>query len=155
MSESKQPSETPEEANRRLEAALKERGARDPRDYYRSQLKELRAESPGGYDQAVTYYRDTLLPDIAAGTVDPLAAWTDYGRELASLRAEGRTVSVDPTGRSTPYESPADPEHLVLHLPVDRKRKALVVALPGDLSPAQRATYDWLVTGRLKLREEE
>lgn len=142
-----------ERAEARLDAVLKETGARDPRDFYRVQLKELRSEDRDGYEAAVEYYRETLIPRVADPDVDPLAAWTDYGRHLASLRAHGRTVSVDATGRSAAYASPADRGSLVLHLPDDKKRPALVVGLPGELSHAQRATYDWLVSGRRALKD--
>lgn len=142
-----------ERATTRLEAALRETNARDPRDFYRVQLRELRGEDRHGYESAVAYYRETLLPRVADPQVDALAAWTDYGRHLATLRAPGRTVSVDITGRATEYASPADRNALVLHLPDDRKRPAFLVGLPAELSPAQRATYDWLVSGRRALRE--
>lgn len=142
-----------EEADRLLEAAMEARGARDPREFYRTQLRELREENPDGYQKAVGYYKDTLLPSIARDGADPLAAWTDYGRTLATLRAPGRTVSVDASGRSRAYESPAETGELVLHLPDRSRMKALLVALPTELSPAQRATYDWLVGGKHKLRD--
>jgi hypothetical protein len=142
-----------ERADQRLEEALAAQGARDPRDFYRVQLKELRSENRAGYEDAVRYYKETLIPRVADEAQDPLAAWTDYGRHLAELRASGRTVVVDATGRATAYESPVDPGALVLHLPGEARRSALVVGLPTDLSPAQRATYDWLVSGRRSLRE--
>lgn len=142
-----------ERAEARLDAVLKETGARDPRDFYRVQLRELRSEDRAGYGAAVEYYKETLLPRVADPAVDPLAAWTDYGRHLASLRAQGRTVSIDTTGRAAAYASPVDRSSLVLHLPDDRKRPALLVGLPGELSAAQRATYDWLVSGRRALAD--
>lgn len=145
--------ELQERADQRLEAALRAGGARDPRDFYRVQLKELRAENRSGYDEAVRYYKEVLIPRVADETQDVLAAWTDYGRHLAQLRAPGRTVSVDATGRAVAYEAPTTPDSLVLHLPDENRRAALVVGLPSELSPAQRATYDWLVSGRRSLRE--
>ena len=143
------------EADRRLEAALQERGARDPREFYRVRLRELRDADAGAYDKAVEYYRQRLLPAIAQGGADPLVAWTEYGRTLAELQAPGRTVGIDGSGRSTAYESPMEEGHLVLHLPRDPKMKALLVGLPPELTPAQRATYDWLVLGRQKMKETE
>jgi hypothetical protein len=141
-------------AHRLLEAAMAERGARDPREFYRTQLRELKEENASAYEDAVIYYRDALLPAIANDGVDPLTAWTDYGCTLASLRASGRTVSIDATGRAEAYTSPVRPDQLVLHLPDEKRRKALLVALPPDLSAAQRAAYDWLVVGRNTLREK-
>ncbi|UCC26927.1 MAG: hypothetical protein JSU98_07425 [Gemmatimonadales bacterium] len=143
-----------EEADRLLEAAMEARGARDPREFYRTQLRELREADAAAYQMAVAYYRDSLIPSIARDGVDPMEAWTEYGKTLADLRAEGRTVSVDPTGRAAAYESPAAADHLVLHLPEENRVRAILVALPPQLSPAQRATYDWLVAGRNTLREE-
>ena len=139
-------------ADARLEAALAETGARDPREFYRERLRELKQSSPAGYASAVAYYRDTLIPQVASGEGDPLAAWTEYGRHLAEAVAPGRTVSVDGTGRAHPYHAPAARDHLVLHLPEVKGARAVLVGLPGELTPAQRATYDVLVAGKLKLR---
>jgi hypothetical protein len=144
-----------EEADRLLEAALDARGARDPREFYRTQLRELREMDGDAYDQAVAYYRDSLIPSIARDGVDPLTAWTDYGQTLAALRAPGRTVSIDATGRATAYASPVQEGHLVLHLPDEKRMRALLVGLPAELTPAQRATYDWLVLGKNKQREAQ
>lgn len=133
-------------ADQRLDEALAESGARDPREFYRTRLRELREQDRGAYDRAVAHYMDRLLPSIVEGA-DPLAAWTEYGRTLAELSGPGRTVSLDATGRSRPYEAPADPNHLVLHLPDDTRSPALLVGLPAQLTAAQRAAYDWLVRG--------
>lgn len=137
-------------ADARLEEALARTGARDPREYYRERLKELKQSDADGYAASVAYYRDTLLPRVASGEAEPLAAWTEYGRHLAEATAAGRTLSVDPTGRAHPYAYPALGDHLVLHLP--EKGRALLVGLPAELSAAQRATYDVLVAGKLKQR---
>lgn len=141
-----------DEAERILEDALEATGARDPRDYYRRQLMDLRRSSEDAYDDAVAYYRETLVPSIAEGRVEPLAAWTEYGRTLAELQKPGRTVSVDPTGKAEPYEAPVAADRLVLHLPEARKESAVLVGLPADLSDAQRATVQWLVQGRRTLQ---
>ncbi|HSW30426.1 MAG TPA: hypothetical protein VLH75_13155 [Longimicrobiales bacterium] len=135
-----------------LEAALNEAGARDPREFYRERLKELKQANPEGYAAAVTYYRDTLIPQVASGEGDPLAAWTEYGRRLAEAVSPGRTVSVDGTGRARPYEAPCPRDRLVLHLPGAKGGRAVLVGLPGELTSAQRATYDVLVAGKQKLR---
>lgn len=136
-------------ADARLEAALQAEGARDPREFYRERLKELKQANPEGYAEAVAYYRDTLLPRVADGDGDPLAVWTEYGRRLAEALTPGRTVAVDGTGRAHPYEEPAPRDRLVLHLP-EGKGRAILVGLPGELTAAQRATYDVLVSGKLK-----
>lgn len=132
------------EADRRFEEALESRGARDPRDYYRARLVELRQANPTAYQSAVAYHRDTLIPAVASGAEDPLTAWRTYGLEIARLTAKGRTVSVDPTGKADPFTEPCPEDALVLHLP-DGKGPALLVGLPPSPSKAQKATLDWLV----------
>ena len=139
-----------EQADRRLAEALEAAGARDPREFYRARLRELRGANPDGYKAAVAYYNDTLLPSVASGEVDALHAWTEYGRRLAVALAPGETIRIDESGRSHAYEGP-DTGGLILHMPSDSGTKALVVGLPPTLSPAQRATYDVLVAGKQKL----
>lgn len=138
-------------ADERLEAALAEASARDPREFYRTRLRELKAADSEGYERAVAYYREVLIPGVASGEMEPLPAWTEYGRRLASALHAGRTVSVDRTGLAAPFEG-HDSEALVLHLP-DQAGRALLVGLPSDLSPAQRATYDVLVDGKQRARD--
>lgn len=134
-----------ERAERRFEHALTERGARDPRDFYRERLKELRARDERAFSQALRYYDSRLVPAVARDDSDPLAEWMEYGRVLAQLSAEGSTVQVDPSGRARPYAPPVPLDHLVLHLPTSAREPALLVGLPTQLSPAQRATYELLV----------
>jgi len=140
------------EADRRLEEALSAEGARDPREFYRERLRELKQANPDGYAKAVSFYKDTLLPEVASGRGDPLAAWTEYGRHLAEALAPGRTVAIDGSGRARPYEAPSPRDHLILHLPDGKRGRAILVGLPAELSPAQRATYDVLVSGKQRLR---
>ncbi len=140
-------------AERALEAALAESGARDPRDFYRERLRELKRVRPEEYESAKAYYTSTLLPDVPERRRDPLVAWTEYGRRLAEALAPGRTVGIDETGRARPYDS-GSAAGLVLHLPHDNGARALVVALPRALSAAQRATYDVLVAGRQRIGAE-
>ncbi len=134
-----------------LQEALERSGARDPREYYRSRLKALREQNRAAYEQAVAYYRDVLIPGIVAGE-EPLAAWTEYGRTLAELHGPGRTVSIDASGRSLPYEAPAPADHLILHLPEASRAATLLVGLPVALTAPQRAPYDWPVQGSTRLR---
>lgn len=141
-----------EKADRVLEQAIEESGARDPREFYRERLRELRERDDAAYDEAVRHYREELLPTVAEGEGDPLALWTEYGRMLAELTAPGRTVAIDATGRAGPCGSPPQTDRLILHLPKARALPALLVGLPPELTAAQRATYDWLVAGRQRLR---
>ena len=140
-----------EAADRRLEAALEAEGARDPREFYRDRLRELKTLDGDRYQGAVAYYRDTLIPEVASGSVDPLAAWTEYGRVLAESLAPGRAVTIDPTGRAHPYETPPARDHLILHLPEGTGGRAILVGLPPKPTAPQRATYDVLVNGKQRL----
>lgn len=132
-------------ADQRFESALRESGARDPRDFYRKQLRELKEGNPQAFRQALAYYEERLIPAVAAEGSDPLGEWLEYGRVLAAFTLPGRTVQVDPTGRAHDYARPVPADHLVLHLPQDANRPALVLGLPPKLSPPQRANYDLLV----------
>jgi hypothetical protein len=136
-----------------LEAALAESGARDPRDFYRERLRELKRARPDEYQRAVAYYSDTLLPEVAGRRRDALAAWTEYGRRLAEALAPGRTVDIDETGRARAYDSWAA-DRLILHIPTDSGARALLVALPRTLTPAQRAAFDVLVAGKQRIGAE-
>ena len=135
-------------ADARFEAALAAAGARDPRDYYRSRMRELKQSNPQGYADAVAYYQSTLLTSIAEQDADPLEAWRKFGLRIAQLTATGRAVAVDPAGRSRAFEAPGRADDLILHLPDAHNRRALLVGLPPEPSAAQMATYNWLVQGR-------
>lgn len=143
--------ELKEKADARLEEALEEAGARDPRDYYRDMLRELKGRDPGAYDEAVEHFQETLTPEIASGQRNPLEAWREYGRKLAQWIAEGRTVEIDDTGLSHPHDPSTHRDHLVVHLPDDTGEKAILVSLPAEVTSAQRATYDLLVAGKQTL----
>jgi len=132
-------------ADERFKAALEATGARDPRDHFRKVLMEMRASNPAAYREALGYYNTRLIPAVAADGSDPIGEWLEYGRVLAVLQAPGRTVQIDPTGRSTPYAAPVPADRLVLHLPDATSAKAILVGLPPAMTPAQRAAYDLLV----------
>ena len=137
------------QADQLLEAALESAGARDPREFYRERLRDLKRASPDGYAEAIAYYTDTLIPQVASGEADPLECWTEYGRRLAVALGPGRTIAVDVTGKATPFEAPAG-DRLILHMPDENGARALLVGLPPELSEAQRATYAVLVAGKHK-----
>lgn len=147
--------EMKEKADARFEEALNEVGARDPRDFYRDLLRELKARDSEAYERAVTHFREDLIPGIASGDLEPLTAWRDYGRKLAEWIVEGRTVEIDETGRSVPHDPSAGEawtDTMVLHLPAGGKEKAILVSLPSEPTGAQKATYDLLVAGKQTLR---
>ena len=132
-------------ADRNFARALEESGARDPRDFYRERLKELRDSDEPAFRRALDHFETRLVPAVAADASRALPEWLEYGRLLAQLSADGQTVQIDPTGRARPYDPPVPLDHLVLHLPTSTRRPALAVGLPPRMSPAQRASYDLLV----------
>jgi hypothetical protein len=137
------------QADKLLEEALERAGARDPREFYRERLRDLKQANPDGYAEAIAYYTDTLIPQVASGEPDPLECWTEYGRRLAVALGAGRTIAVDVRGWATPFEAPAG-DRLVLHVPEGNGARALLVGLPPEPSEAQRATYAVLVAGKHK-----
>ena len=132
-------------ADERFQAALQASGARDPREFYREQLRALRAGDRAAYDRALAYYDERPIPAVAAEDSDPLGEWLEYGRLLASLSLPGRTVQIDAGGGASDYARPVPADALVLHLPEQPGRPALPLGLPPKLSPAQRASYELLV----------
>jgi len=135
-------------AEQRFTEALQGSGARDPRDFYRDRLKELRERDPEAYGEAVRYYEDRLIPAVAQTESDPLREWLEYGCFLARSFAPGRAVQIDPTGLAEEYRPPVPGDALVLHIPDSTRERPSVVGLPPEMTPAQRATYDLLVAGR-------
>jgi hypothetical protein len=142
------------EADQRLDAALGADGApRDPRPWFRPTLRFLKERDAGAYDRALAHLDETLIPAVVGGA-DPLEAWLEYGVLLAELLGPGRTVAVDRTGQAKPTEN-VTAEGLVLHLPDADDRPALVLRCPATLSPAQNATVELLVAGRVTASEYE
>jgi hypothetical protein len=137
-----------EQADQRFQQALEKTGARDPREFYRKRLRNLKAQNPEAFRRAVEYHDTRLVPSVAAEGSDPLREWLEYGRFLATLVAPGRTVQIDDSGRAREYAPPGPADHLVLHLPTDTRQPAMAVGIPSKLSPAQRATYALLVEGK-------
>ncbi len=146
--------EIQERADKLFEEALAKTGAKDPREFYRKRLREMKADDAEAYREAVAYYEDELVPSIAEAGDDPLTAWQQFGCRVAQLTVSGTPVEIDATGRKSPYAPPTPPDRLVLHIPNGSKGRALVVGLPPELSTAQLATYDLLVGGRQKMRAE-
>jgi hypothetical protein len=140
---------TRQAADLRLEEALRATGGQDPRELHRTTLRGLKQANPEGYAQAVRHYEEVVVPSIASGQADPLPAWRDYGRLLAELTSRGRTVEIDESGRARPYSPDIPLDRLVLHLP-DGEARAILVSLPPRPSPAQQASWELLVQGRLR-----
>lgn len=139
------------EADRRFEEALASSGARDPRDHYRGLLRQLKEHDADAYAEAVRQWKESVIQPLSQGDQDPLATWHQFGLELARALHPGRTVIVDATGRSIPLEGTPDWKQLVLHLPREPRARAIPITIPPEPSPAQQATLDLLVQGKLKL----
>jgi hypothetical protein len=141
-------------ADQIFEDALGKTGAKDPREFYRKRLREMKAESPDAYTEAVAYYQNELVPSIAEAGDDPLMAWQQFGCRMAELTVTGTPIEIDTTGRRRPYAPPTPADRMVLHIPQGSKGRALIIGLPPELSAAQLATYDLLVAGRQKIQDE-
>ena len=140
-------------AGARFARRLEETGARDPREFYRQLLRDLKEADAAGYEEMVARYRDRVVAPIEAGEGDPLTHWLEFGLEVAGRLHPGRTVVIGEDGRATPLAPPPDPLDLILHLPDDVKSRAIPVGIPPEPTPAQSATLDVLVKGRTRLPE--
>ena len=132
-------------ANRRTEQALERAGLADPRPALRDLLRELKASDPEAFAEAAARYQQVVVPAAAAEADDPLAAWLEYGSWLADRVAPGELVSIDASGRSRPPAPTLRAGELYLHLPSDRKRRALPLLVPRRPSAPQRETIGLLV----------
>ena len=146
--------ELQDRADRIFEEALGQTGAKDPREFLRKRLREMKADNPDAYREAVAYYENELVPSIAEAGDDPVRAWQQFGCRMAELTVAGTPVEIDTTGRRHPYAPPTPADRMVLYIPQGSKGRALVVGLPPELSAAQLATYDLLVGGRQKMQDE-
>jgi len=143
------------EADRLLEEALEMTGARDPREPFREFLRELKDRNPSEYEAAVSEYREEVLRGIAESGADPLVRWLEFGCATVQRLNPGRAIVIDGSGRATPYTSPPSWKDLILHIPDDRKSRALLVGSPPEPTAAQNATIQLLVLGKLRVAPEE
>lgn len=144
-----------EEADRRYEIRIQETGARDPREFYRDILRDLRETDVEAYKEMVARYEAEVVLPLAEGSRDPLLIWLQFGRVLAQRAAPGRLMLVDATGRAKPAPEQLSWGDLLLQLPDEPRSRALPVGIPPEPTPAQRATLDLLVTGRVRLPEPD
>ena len=132
-------------ANRRTEQALQRAGLADPRPALRDLLRELKASDPEAFAEATARYQQVVVPAAAAEAEDPLVAWLEYGSWLADRVAPGELVWIDASGRSRPSGPSFRAGALYLHLPSDRKRRALPLLVPSRPSTPQKETIGLLV----------
>ena len=131
-------------ADQRSDEAFNSGPFQDPRGAFRERLRSFREDQPAAFKNALEYYEKTLIPNIAAGA-DPIIEWVAYGQKLGELTGRGKTSAIDPAGRARPLAEGFAGDQLILHLPDDTSVAALAVAVPRELSAAQRATYDLLI----------
>jgi hypothetical protein len=140
-------------ADARLASALEDPAApADPRPLFRPALRHLRERDPAAFDRAISHFETVLVPAVAGGA-EPLAAWLEYGLLLADALGPGQTVEVDRTGRARPVSDPATATELVLRIPESEDAPCLVLRQPAGASPAQVATVELLVAGRVAASE--
>lgn len=130
-----------------MEEALPDRGLRDPRPFYRPVLKHLREHDPDAFARALTHFESVLIPALAEGA-DPIQGWMDYGLLLAEAVGRGRLLEIDDVGRARPGGG-ATVAGLLMYLPDDPSTPALLLRYPTASSPAQDATVELLVAGRV------
>lgn len=135
-------------AEARLAEAAQARGLADPRPAYRERLRVLKHTHPDAFQQAVRHYDEQVLPALADR--DPLDAWIEYGRFLASLTSAGVATAIDEKGRAAKW-NPATPASLVLFIPDDTSSDVLPLVQPDAPSAAQAATIALLVEKKLKI----
>ena len=141
-------------ADARLESALADSPFRDPRPDLRPMLKHLREHDAPAFDRALAHFETTLIPAVA-GEADPLEEWLAYGRVLATLAGGGEILAIDGSGRAGPVgEATPAPDAMLLHLPASPDTPALVLRCPRDATPAQEASVDLLVLGRVTVRDQ-
>jgi len=134
-----------------LEAGLAERGLSDARSAFRVLLRDLKARDTALFDRAASYYSETVVPRVAGGA-DAVETWIDYGGFIGSLGETGELMSIDRTGRAGRYAAPLRTGDLVLFVPDGGRNGAFAVVSPIEPSPAQAATLDLLVEGKLSLQ---
>ncbi|MGH7480552.1 MAG: hypothetical protein ACRELV_00225 [Longimicrobiales bacterium] len=140
-------------ARARLDEALSERAALDPRDSFRDALRALKDRKPAAFEAARRHFEEVVVPRVAEPDSDPIAEWVDYGVELGRQLGGGAIRAVDPTGlaREAGDGATSDPAELLFFIPDDRQMPVLMLAGPVEPSAPQAASRDLLVYRRLSL----
>jgi hypothetical protein len=136
-----------DQARDRTDEALERAGLADMRPTYRRLLVRLKQADSAAFDEASRRYREDLEPAIAAGEVDPISAWLEYGIWLAGRFAEGRPLAIDSSGRAQPFDPASAPGDgvMIVHVPEDDRAPATLLAIPSAPTAPQRETADLLV----------
>jgi len=119
----------------------------DMRPAFRGLLVRLKQADSAAFEEASRRYREDLEPAIAAGEVDPISAWLEYGIWLAGRFADGRTLAIDSSGRARPFDpvSRAETGVMIVHVPEDDRAPATLLAMPSAPTAPQRETADLLL----------
>lgn len=131
-------------AEERYAKELAGRAIADVRPACRYLLRQLKAVTPDAYEAGVRRYEDELIPSIADGSVNPLDAWIDYGAWLCDQLYDGHLVSVDASGRSSPFSGPLPDGAMALYLGAKDDQPTILLASPESLSAHQTAARDLL-----------
>lgn len=132
-------------ARRRTDSSLAGAGFEDPRPALRDLLRQLRAQDAEGFSEATDRFEQVLVPAAASDSSDPLVAWIEYARWLSDRLAQGRAVRIDVTGRASPASGDPEPGMLLIHIPDEQAKRAMVLLAPRQLSQAQQETIRLLV----------
>lgn len=138
-----------------LEDILQGNPVRDPRILCREQLQGLKETHPEGYQKSVDYYNEKLLPAITKDADNCLVYWQKYSCFIANLYNPGIPVEIDIDGIQHDYQNSTATDRMVLHMPDVTSQRAIPITLPVQLSKAQSATYDLLVTGSHQLHNRK
>lgn len=125
--------------------ALAAGGFADMRPDYRAMLRRLKELDAAGFAEATRRYEEDLVPAVAGGDADPVAAWAAYGAWLAQKLGPGRLVRLDESGLAVGADPDPLPGHVLLYLPDGSGRPAVPILMPADPSPAQQAALELLV----------
>jgi len=136
-----------DQARDRTDEALERAGLADMRPAYRRLLVRVKHSDPSAFEEASRRYREDLEPAIAAGVVDPISAWLEYGIWLAGRFAEGRPLTIDSSGRARPFDPASAPGGgvMIVHVPEDDRAPATLLAMPSAPTDPQRETAGLLV----------
>ena len=114
------------------------------RPAYRTMLRRLKERDAARFDEATRRYEEELVPALAKGTQDPIAAWAAYGSWLAHELSPGRLVRLDESGLATAADPRPLPGQVLLYLPEESRDPAVPIVRPVDPSPSQQAALELL-----------
>lgn len=133
-----------ERARQLTDEALREADLEDPRPGYRRLMIHLKGIDGSTFEEATRRFNETLVPDVATGSVAPLEAWFGYATWLCDRIRPGSVVAIDTSGRATNEASALKHGTVLLHMPDDAAAPAFLLAMPSSPSPSQQATVELL-----------